>query len=277
MRCNFDSRNKFHTCLRMGPSLLEQIKNYIEFNIYKNFTSPDANEFVKEKKEKEVAAQPPPPTVEPLEVPVDRINIILTKIYDWALANLPIVFGVIFAILISNEMIVHPAKVRIVFFIFTYIVCVSSFQALYAILIYYLVKLGYYFYKDEDKRDGILPRIFAVCPIWVAFPEEGGIWNSIKRFIAYPFTYLPRDKPEKEKDLKQIMTRYIKQLKDLKPWTKYEGYKTNIEKAELFLDTLHVRTPGTEEKTESVSAAVASIMQSVNPNNIPEAEENESA
>ena len=254
----------------MGPSLFEQIKNFVEFNIYKNFTSPDANRFVEEKKEEEkkaeIAAQPAPSTVEPLNIPLDRLGRIWSNVYEWAANNLPIVFGFIFAILISNEMIVHPAKVRIVFFIFTMVVCISSAQALYTILVYYLIKLGYYFYKDE--KEGIMPYLFAVCPIWVAFPVESGWWNPIKRFLTYPFTYIPRDKPEKEEKLngkEGIMARYKTQLKDLKPWTKYDEYRKNEQNAMFFLDTLHKRTPGTEEKTEAVSTTVASLVNQLQP------------
>jgi hypothetical protein len=105
------------------------------------------------------------------------------------------------ASLVSNEMIVYPAPIRFLFFLFVLTLCSIFSPATVILVFYYLVKAGYSYYRNHlEERDGdtteirIYPRIFAVLPITTT-PGE----SLLGRFFKYPFHY-----PKTEKDRKEL-------------------------------------------------------------------------
>ena len=129
------------------------------------------------------------------------------------------------ASLVSNEMIVYPAPIRFIFFVFVLTLCSLFSPATVILVFYYLVKAGYSYYRNElEDRDGdtteirIYPRIFAILPI-ATTPAT----SLIGRFFKYPFYY-----PKTEEDRKvlertdgkggSIMDEYMEVLKESFPY-----------------------------------------------------------
>jgi len=129
------------------------------------------------------------------------------------------------ASLVSNEMIVYPAPIRFIFFVFVLTICSLFSPATVILVFYYLVKAGYSYYRNElEDRDGdtteirIYPRIFAILPI-ATTPAT----SLIGRFFKYPFYY-----PKTEEDRKvlertdgkggSIMDEYMEVLKESFPY-----------------------------------------------------------
>jgi hypothetical protein len=130
------------------------------------------------------------------------------------------------ASLVSNEMIVYPAPIRFLFFLFVLTLCSIFSPATVILVFYYLVKAGYSYYRNHlEERDGdtteirIYPRIFAVLPITTT-PGE----SLLGRFFKYPFHYPKTEKDRKElertdgKGEKSIMDEYMEVLQESFPY-----------------------------------------------------------
>ena len=105
------------------------------------------------------------------------------------------------ASLVSNEMIVYPAPIRFLFFLFVLTLCSIFSPATVVLVFYYLVKAGYSYYRNQlEDREGdttpirIYPRIFAILPI-ATTPAT----SLLGRFFKYPFYY-----PKTEQDRKEL-------------------------------------------------------------------------
>jgi hypothetical protein len=130
------------------------------------------------------------------------------------------------ASLVSNEMIVYPAPIRFLFFLFVLTLCSIFSPATVILVFYYLVKAGYSYYRNHlEERDGdtteirIYPRIFALLPITTT-PGE----SLLGRFFKYPFHYPKTEKDRKElertdgKGEKSIMDEYMEVLQESFPY-----------------------------------------------------------
>ena len=132
------------------------------------------------------------------------------------------------ASLVSNEMIVYPAPMRFMFFLFVLILCSVFSPATVILVFYYLVKAGYSYYRNElEDREGdttpvrIYPRIFALLPI-TTMPGA----SFLGRFFKYPFHYPKTEEDRKELERtddngdgkKSIMDEYMEALKESFPY-----------------------------------------------------------
>ena len=130
------------------------------------------------------------------------------------------------ASLVSNEMIVYPAPMRFMFFLFVLILCSVFSPATVILVFYYLVKAGYSYYRNElEDREGdttpvrIYPRIFAILPITTT---PGA--SFLGRFFKYPFHYPKTEEDRKELERtegdgkKSIMDEYMEALKESFPY-----------------------------------------------------------
>ena len=130
------------------------------------------------------------------------------------------------ASLVSNEMIVYPAPIRVLFFLFVLILCSVFSPATVILVFYYLMKAGYSYYRNElEDRDGgktgirIYPRIFALLPITTT-PAT----SLLGRLFKYPFHYPKTEQDRKElertdgKGEKSIMDEYMEVLKESFPY-----------------------------------------------------------
>jgi hypothetical protein len=132
------------------------------------------------------------------------------------------------ASLVSNEMIVYPAPMRVFFFLFVLVLCSVFSPATVILVFYYLVKAGYSYYRNElEDRDGdttpirIYPRIFAILPI-ATTPAT----SFVGRFFKYPFYYPKTEEDRKELERTDgdgnkkgsIMDEYMEALKESFPY-----------------------------------------------------------
>lgn len=204
-------------------SFLTKIKNKIVFKINNAINDPDANQYVKEttdkKKEKEEQNkktqepvitekyEDPNPTDDgnPDEISFSRI---VKKIWNY----IKLIFekgffpfiAIILAMYVANEMIVYPAPIRVVFFIFVFVLCFLFKHVTILLGIFYLCKSGYDYYINNmagGEKRRIMPRIYALLPITTYRSE-----SPLTAFFLSPFQY-PKSKQDEE-ELVKVMKEY---------------------------------------------------------------------
>jgi hypothetical protein len=231
--------------------LVERLKNKVSYYIYKTVNDEEANHFAEEKKEKEQEQKQvedtktekyddvPPATTEATEtiVGVDT-KYIWAKVKEYATYFLNVLLIPLLALymasFVSNELIMYPAGIRIVFFLFTLFICATTKWVTYAMCTYYFGKKIYQTYLNRERDDKpnppirLMPKIFAFLPIMIKDPNASGFLESLKR----PFQYLKEDADEANEfgktsrdSLNDIMETYKTSLKESFPF--YETVKTN--------------------------------------------------
>jgi hypothetical protein len=228
------------------------LKNRVQFELRNAINNPEANQAAEEakrkeeevkKKEEEAKAQEQKTTDEDK----DKFSIrrLFGKIGNYSLNILRILFvpfvALILSMFVANECIMYRPPVRILFFLFTFLIC--YFLRLYMVLLvfYYIVKAGYSFYinnmTDGPKRH-IMPSIFAMLPITTYEPT-----SSLGYFFLYPFRYPKSIKGEEL--LSELRTDYWNQLEESFPGLKsvmnMPIIAKGIQQAKDFLDHLHDR------------------------------------
>ena len=231
--------------------LVERLKNKVSYYIYKTVNDEEANHFAEEKKEKEQEQKQvedtktekyddvPPATTEATETiaGVDT-KYIWAKVKEYATYFLNVLLIPLLALymasFVSNELIMYPAGIRIVFFLFTLFICATTKWVTYAMCTYYFGKKIYQTYLNRERDDKpnppirLMPKIFAFLPIMIKDPNASGFLESLKR----PFQYLKEDADEANEfgktsrdSLNDIMETYKTSLKESFPF--YETVKTN--------------------------------------------------
>ena len=231
--------------------LVERLKNKVSYYIYKTVNDEEANHFAEEKKEKEQEQKQvedtktekyddiPPATTEATETiaGVDT-KYIWEKVKEYATYFLNVLLIPLLALymasFVSNELIMYPAGVRLVFFLFTLFICATTKWVTYAMCTYYFGKKIYQTYLNRERDDKpnppirLMPKIFAFLPIMIKDPNASGFLESLKR----PFQYLKEDADEANEfgktskdSLNDIMETYKTSLKESFPF--YESVKTN--------------------------------------------------
>ena len=256
-------------------SLLTNLTNKVKYHAHKATYDPDANNFVKAQTQTQTQTQTQAQvqttsdeeTLSNTSTVNDNANPntfntkrFFTKIGSQLLAILkkgifPFL-ALMIAMIVTNDMIVYSAPIRIIFFIFTFLVCyfVTHFTILLGL--FYLLKGGYsYYYNNmtERPKKDIMPTIFALLPITTYKPM-----SSFSKFFLYPFTYPKTDQAEIK--LPQLMKEYWDKLhasfvgfdrvKNLSIFT------NNIKKIHQDLDHLH-NTKNAETETAAAEAAEA--------------------
>lgn len=204
-------------------SFLTKIKNNIAFKINNAINDPDANQYAKEKtdkeKEKEEQNKKPqePVITEKYEDPnptddgnPDEISFsrIVKKIWNY----IKLIFekgffpfiAIILAMYVANEMIVYPAPIRVVFFIFVFVLCFLFKHVTILLGFFYLCKSGYDYYINNmagGEKRRIMPRIYALLPVTTYRSE-----SPLTAFFLSPFQY-PKSKKDEE-ELVKVMEEY---------------------------------------------------------------------
>ena len=193
--------------------LVDQLKNKVIYRTKKAVEDavidPEANQYAANKATETPAPPAPPPTQEPTEEDFEGSGYkkILKRIWKRIVAiTTGILLPLLLASLVANESIVYPAPVRVAFFLFTLILCMSSSVVFGVLGVFYLGKGAYHYYVNHMVRDAepqrIMPAFLAVLPITTAtYPE-----STFKRFMTYPLRY-----PKTERDAQEVreaMERY---------------------------------------------------------------------
>jgi hypothetical protein len=227
------NRIKIHGGHRMSDkerSLLTKLWNKLYYEADKFVNDPEANALAEKRDTKKVvehldatSAKPTTATTPPTNTPSNTtdkegdpnkfdIKRTLSKFFGFTKQTLTYLYVPIFATILSslvaNEMIVYSPPVRILFFLFTFVICLLFQSYLFILLAYYAIKYAYNYYvnnmTDGPKRD-IMPNFFAILPITTYQPSS--ILGSI---FMFPFTY--RNSEEGAKKLSEIMDNYWKEL-----------------------------------------------------------------
>jgi hypothetical protein len=120
----------------------------------------------------------------------------------------------IMAMYVSNEMIMYPAPIRVIFFIVTIFAFMFFQPAAIGLILFYIGKAGYNYYVNEmigKEKKRIMPTLFAWLPITTYQPE-----GNLEAFFLYPFTY-PKTVADKE-ELPKIMEEYQASLDQSFPY-----------------------------------------------------------
>lgn len=214
-------------------SLLTNLKNKVTYKAHSVVYDPKANEFAQQqaqqkvedeqkKKEQQVTTE----NTKQGNTDPNRFNAVrFVKTTGSQVKNilLQIFFpflSLMLAMIVANEMIVYSIPIRILFFIFTFLVCYLT--KVYAIVLglFYLLKGGYSYYYNNmtsNPKKDIMPTIFALLPISTFTPL-----SSFVSFIMYPFTYPKTEKAALK--LPEIMKNYYNSL--VQSFYEFDAVKT---------------------------------------------------
>ena len=264
-------------------TMLTNLKNKATYQAFNAVTDPKANDFAS----KQTAPLLPPSTPEP--PPKDATDgdpdtfsasRFFKKIGSHTSNIASTIFvpfvALILSMYVANEMIVYSVPIRLIFFIFTFMICFLFTPFLILLAGYYLCKWGYEYYLNQlsdGPKTKIMPTIFALLPLTTTIPV-----SSFSAFFMYPFTY-----PKNRKDAEQlpiVMNDYMESLKKAFTYFKKvqnlpfiaEGFKTlsdNIEHLHDVPEKVSEKVneaplPGVIESTETDSSPTINVTNKVN-------------
>jgi hypothetical protein len=145
-----------------------------------------------------------PPPVDPATLP-HKFNWghVISKTLTKTITYMIPFIAIVLAVIVSNDMIVYPIPIRIIFFIVTLLLTLFNPMALISIILYYIIKALKINSENNDalKKDPkakikkLFPMIFAFLPIKVTV-EGLPLWKSIPLGL---FIY----RPDKLDEIKQ--------------------------------------------------------------------------
>jgi ABC-type bacteriocin/lantibiotic exporter with double-glycine peptidase domain len=251
-------------------SFLANLKNTVAYKAHSAVYDPKANEFAQqqaqkkaedEKKKKEQQQATTDNTTQKTNGDPNTFSAVrLAKTTGSQVINIlqQIFFpflSLMLAMIVTNEMIVYSAPIRLIFFIFTFLVCYLTKVYAIVLAIFYLLKGGYsYYYNNltgKPKKD-IMPSIFALLPLTTYKPL-----SSFAGFFMYPFTYPKTEKGAQK--LPEIMKNYYNSL--VESFNNFDAVKSlptfakDIQQIKKDLDQMHsISVPTTNSGSNSNSS-----------------------
>jgi hypothetical protein len=250
-------------------SAATKLKNIANYKLHSALDNPDAKKFAQEQKAKQeeqaLAATAPAAAPAPQDQSTDPPSAprrILTKIWSGFTTGIRMLWYpfacLVLAIFVANDMIVYTAPVRVLFFVFTFLVCYFFSYMFTALLFGYAIKAGYQWYIHNtvgDKTKNIMPAAFTILPITTYQPT-----SPLGSFFYAPFWY-----PQSEKKairLSEIMQQYWNQLQESFPGfneiKNLPVFTEGLKQAKGTLDHMH-DPPPTEENVEVIASAKNNI------------------
>ena len=205
-------------------SLWANLTNKIKYKLFKATYDPDANTYADEKAKKTKKADEKEDekdkikhdttvnTTDPNKFSVTRLaKKTISKVFSTLLWGLFIFLPVILAMIVTNELIVYSVPIRIIFFIFIFVIC-FFIPPISAILgIFYVFKGGYSYYVNNmtnRPKEEIMPTIYALLPIRVRETIDRGFFD----IFTYPKTVT--DAEQLPKTMKKYMDDLQASFKD---------------------------------------------------------------
>ncbi|MEI8286113.1 MAG: hypothetical protein WCG15_02310 [Actinomycetes bacterium] len=249
---------------------------FINLTLYKinnALSNPNADKYAaerakkKEQKEKQLAAAKINTTVDTNKSNPNQFNAkrFFNKIINETTRIIKIIFfpfvALMLAMIVANEMIIYTVPIRIIFFIFTFLVCCFMTPLCIILGFYYILKGAYSYYINNmtDRTDKviIMPTIYALLPITMYKPQ-----SSFLRFFYYPFTY-PKSAIS-EGELPKTMEAYWKDLndsfKDLDKVKNLPIFSKQLEKLETkLLKILHDLSQFNSTTTTTTKLNIATV------------------
>jgi hypothetical protein len=286
MSDNSDNTNTDNTD---DTSLLGNLKNKLTYKLHNAAYDPNANKFAaerakkikeeEEKKKQEKTDKTTDNNGDPNKFSIKRV---LKKTGNQALdiikkVTLPFL-SLMLAMIVANDLIVYSPPIRIIFFIFTFFVCLFP-PATMLLGIFYLLKSGYSYYvnhmTDRPKKE-IIPTIYALLPITTYQPT-----SMLGSFFLYPFTYPKNDVAAAQlpKTMKQYWDDLQASFPDIDKVKNLPIFATEIKQIQKDLSELHEPKgfmmkfgdsgsepiPNTNNTTKPISTTKPSIENTSNP------------
>lgn len=231
--------NMSDTSTPNNTSIFSNLVNTVKYKAHKAVYDPNAEEYAKKQAETQKdTTQPADSTTTNTNDTTDgdqnsvSVTRIAKKVGSQTLNILKQIFvpftALMLAMIVANEMITYSVPIRIIFFIFVFLIC--FFIPFYAIIlaIFYIFKGGYSYYINNmtnKPKQRIMPTIFALLPITTYQPT-----SSLMSFLLYPFTYPKTDQGKQE--LPSIMNDYFEDLK------KSFKYFATVKSLPIFADNI---------------------------------------
>ena len=246
-------------------SIVSQLKNKVSYRLQQTIqgavNDPEANQYAKEKAELKSSVDTGdeldeiPANLSSFEKMIMKMKRIAHRIKD-RMTNMFITFIIplILAMFVANESVMYPAPVRIIYFVFTFVLCYLNQAAVALLGTIYLGRFAYDYYVNKiEKRDEklIVPPILSVLPIRIFDPSATPAF--FKDLINYPLIY-PRNE-RGEKNLLVIMNHYLESLKS--SFTYLDSVKSmpmfveKLKKIDENMEQLHKPIPEPIEKNEN--------------------------
>ena len=197
-------------------TMLTNLKNKATYKAFNAVTDPNANDFASKQT---VPLLPPSVPEKAPDESTDgdpdtfSASRFMKKIKSQSSSAMSSIFLPIVALILSmyvtNEMIMYSAPIRLIFFIFTFLICFLLPPFLFFLAMYYLCRWGYGYYLSQlssGPKVQVMPTIFALLPLTTTIPT-----SSLGAFFMYPFTYPKNDRDAKR--LPIIMNDYMESLK----------------------------------------------------------------
>jgi hypothetical protein len=185
-----------------NDSIWTNLKNKVVYNIHNIATDPNANKFaaeraekLKEEKEKNTTnaiSDTTDTNGDPNKFSARRLaKKVGNQTVDILKRILFPFIALMLAMIVANEAIIYSVPIRIIFFIFTFLICFYVKPLCIILGIYYIFKGSYSYYvnnmTDRPKQE-IMPTIYALLPITTQKPM-----SALGAFFLYPFTYPKTD------------------------------------------------------------------------------------
>lgn len=205
-------------------SIWNNLKNKVTYRVYNATLDPDANKFVakqseKQQNEQNINQNNTDKTTDNNDGDSNKFSIkrVVKKVGNQTLniiqkTIVPFI-SLMLAMIIANELIVYSAPIRILFFIFTFLICFFIPPFMIILTIFYIFKGGYSYFVNnmtERPKKEIMPTIYSLLPVTTYKPE-----SSLGAILLYPFTY-----PKTENNALQLpktMNQYWLDLQDSFP------------------------------------------------------------
>jgi len=242
-------------------SIFTKFTNLVSYKINNAVSDPNAEKYAaekaknkeekeKEKKEKELAAKIDI-TANIIKASPNQFNAkrFFNKILDQTTNFLKKAFfpfiALMLAMIVANEMIVYTAPVRIIFFIFTFLVCFFAPSLCTILGVFYILKGAYSYYinnmtgKLPSEKLKIMPTIYTLLPITTYIPE-----SSLGKFFYYPFRYPKSAISEAElpKTMDAYLNNLIESFKDFDSVKNQPIFSKQLDELEIKFKKLHEAT-----------------------------------
>lgn len=178
----------------------------------------------------------------------------IKMIWEYVVKILKSVFIPILCLILSsyvaNEMIMYPVPIRVIFFVFTLILCATYDVVFGSILFLYIAKRLYQYYLDNyanlEEKQYIIPYRFSFLPV-IYTKEKVGFF---KGFFSYP-----QDNTKADTRLTMIMDEYKQSLDASFPFLESvkgdDIFSKGLEKFDKAFKDIHKelpKEPSEEEK-----------------------------
>lgn len=229
-------------------SLLTNLTNKIKYKLFKATYDPDANTYAdqqaqqqteekaKQKKTDKTDKKTTDNTSDPNKFSATRlVKKTVSKTLSIILLGLFPFMAVILGMIVANEMIIYSVPIRVIFFIFVFVICLILPPISIVLSIFYLFKGGYSYYVNHMTNNPreIMPTIYNLLPIIVSKTYDTSWYNP----FSYPKSIKSAD--QLPKTMKKYMDDLQASFKDFDAVKNLPIFVENLKTIQTNLSKLH--------------------------------------